>query len=141
MYGIARYAGKTAGPGVSSDGRNSIAVNYKAFWAYRLAWKLMTGEEPPASIDHIDRNPRNNRWSNLRAAPTQRQQNWNQRRRKDNASGFRGVDQFRGRYRAQIKAPGIVRHLGVFDTIEEASAAYEAAARELHGEFYREPQP
>jgi hypothetical protein len=29
--------------------------------------------------------------------------------------------------------------LGSFNTKEEASAAYEAAARELHGEFYRKP--
>jgi len=33
----------------------------------RLAYLLMEGEFPPAHIDHIDGNPWNNKWNNLRA--------------------------------------------------------------------------
>jgi hypothetical protein len=40
------------------------------------------------------------------------------------------------RYRAQIHVSGKQQYLGYFDTIAEASAAYEQAAKELHGEFY-----
>jgi hypothetical protein len=32
------------------------------------------------------------------------------------------------------------RWLGSYDTPEEAAAAFEAEARKLHGEFYREPE-
>jgi hypothetical protein len=32
----------------------------------------------------------------------------------------------------------VIHYLGMFETAEEASAAREAKARELHGEFYRE---
>lgn len=93
-----------------------------------------------ATIDHVDRNPANNRWANLRPA-TYREQTWNQRvRRKNNTSGFRGVIRSGGRWRAGISKDGVTHHLGVFDTLGEAVAAYEAKARELHGEFYREPE-
>lgn len=38
-----------------------------------------------------------------------------------------GVTRHRRRFRAQIKDAGTVYHLGVFDTPEEAGAAYAAA--------------
>ena len=60
---------------------------------------------------------------------------------KGNPSGFRGVYRHGARYKAAISAHGVFRHLGVFDTPEEASAVYEAAARELYGEFYSESRP
>lgn len=37
-------------------------------YAHRVAWKWVTGQEPPSMIDHIDRNPANNRFWNLRPA-------------------------------------------------------------------------
>ena len=40
-----------------------------------------------------------------------------------------------GRWRATIAVNKVQRHLGRFNTIEEAAAAYDQAIRELHGEF------
>lgn len=42
----------------------------KKCYAHRLAWKLMTGEFTPTSmdIDHINRDRKDNSWSNLRLA-------------------------------------------------------------------------
>ena len=98
----------------------------------------MTGEEPPLTIDHVNTCKADNRWVNLRAA-THSEQNLNQRIRKISTSGRRAVYPSRGKWQAQIQLNGRKRHLGIFPTREAASAAYEAAARELHGEFYRPP--
>ncbi len=40
----------------------------KGFVLSRVIWFLTTGEYPIFEIDHIDRNPKNNKFSNLRLA-------------------------------------------------------------------------
>lgn len=88
-------------------------------------------------VDHIDGNKLNNRRSNLRLA-TRAENNRNRARRRDNKSGFKGVTKHSsGRWRATIKANGKFKHLGVFDTPQEAHAAYLDASRYWHGEFGR----
>jgi HNH endonuclease/AP2 domain len=129
-----RFAGHTAGNRHKS-GCYYVYLEHHLYKAHRLISKWMTGEEPPATIDHRHGDPYDNRWETLRGA-TQTQQNQNRRHlQRNNTSGFRGVRQYpSGRYYARIQN----RSLGAFDTAEEASAAYEAAARATFGEFYRE---
>ena len=45
-----------------------VQVDKVQYPAHRLVWRIMTGDDPVLSIDHIDRNPFNNTWSNLRLA-------------------------------------------------------------------------
>src|SRR5690554_91590 len=68
-------AGQVAGNRVhKTDGRRSrISIEFyrkdtgrTAVGAHRLAWHIMTGAEPPSAIDHLDGDPFNNSWSNLR---------------------------------------------------------------------------
>jgi len=76
----------------------------------------------------------NNRISNLRDV-TRNTNMQNQRGpRADNTSGFLGVSFYRrlDKWEAGIYVAGRRRHIGVFTTAEEASAAYLAAKRELH---------
>lgn len=102
---------------------------------HRFIWELR-GERAPRSIDHINRDPLDNRRSNLRAA-TVRENNCNVGRRRDNSSGIKGVYFCVRiqRWRARISVHGQTRHLGSFATAAEAAAAYSFAAREYHGEF------
>jgi hypothetical protein len=132
-----RYAGRRAGWIDSRYAR--VRIDDTKYYVQRIVVKLTTGGEPPETIDHRDRDKLNNCRGNLRPA-TRREQNWNSAR-KIGASGFRGAHRSRKRWRACIRKNGVTTYLGMFDTPEEASAAYETAARELHGDFYRNAGP
>lgn len=86
--------------------------------------------------DHRNHITLDNRRSNLRVA-TVSQSGCNRRVRRDNQSGFRGVNSERGKWRARITSDGKLRTIGYFPTPEAAAAAYDSAAIELHGEFAR----
>lgn len=131
-----RAKGKRAGS--ANDRYRWIKVAGRRYLEHRLAWFYVTGEWPANTIDHVDGNPLNNRFANLREA-TQQQQNFNSRGRWLSLWP-KGVtfDRRRGRFRAQLTLNGKNFHLGMFDTPEEANAAYLAKAQELHGKFFRD---
>jgi hypothetical protein len=85
-------------------------------------------------MDHKNRKRADNRWCNLRLASHEENMR-NKGVSGDNQLGIKGVYFHRSRFAARIWKDGRSIHLGLFDTAEEASAAYIAAARELHGEF------
>ncbi|WP_418354507.1 HNH endonuclease [Serratia fonticola] len=45
----------------------NIMVSGKMYLAHRLAWFLMKRAWPTGVVDHVNRNPPDNRWRNLRA--------------------------------------------------------------------------
>ena len=118
-------------------GYKTIGIDQVAFLAHRLAFLYMLGSAPP-EIDHIDGNPSNNRWCNLREA-TCSQNHANTRRQSNNTSGYKGVsfDKRKRLWRADIKLNGRQYFVGYFRTPEEAHRAYLRKAVELHGEFAR----
>lgn len=121
----------------NKNGYRAIRIFCKAFYEHRIAFLLMTGAWPTADVDHIDGDRTNNRWANLRAA-TRSQNAANSKRHKDNRSIAKGVRQTRGgRWEARIFVRGKPTTLGCFDTVFEASEAYNAAAKAAHGEFAR----
>lgn len=89
-------------------------------------------------VDHIDGNPLNNCRANLRLAPHQMNLG-NTKRYKSNKSGYKGVSlvRYNGKWEASIQVNRKTRHLGKFDTPEEAHEAYKRAAIEIFGEFAR----
>jgi hypothetical protein len=95
----------------------------------------MTGKQPPATIDHEDGYPGNDRWSNLRQA-TQAQQVMNSRARTNKSGLPRGVKRNGSGYQARVGINGRTINLGTYPTIEQAVAAYHAAAARQHGAYY-----
>lgn len=122
--------GKRAG-NVRTNGYINISIDNRHYLAHRLAWFYCYGSFPKKNLDHIDGDKQNNRIDNLREC-TQSENNQNARRRIDNTSGHVGVIAFRGKWRAEIRLHGQSFGLGVFDTKEEAAAAYLGAKRVLH---------
>lgn len=96
---------------------------------------------PGFVIDHINGNGLDNRFCNLRIATYAENAANSRKRRQDNTtSEYKGVwlakDIWRKkRWVARIRANGKRRHLGHFATQEEAAVAYDAAAKDLYGEF------
>jgi|RhiMethySRZTD1v2_1073278.scaffolds.fasta_scaffold433653_2 AP2 domain. len=131
------YFGQIAGV-LLSRGYCGVRLFGVRYQSHRVIWKLVTGKEPAETIDHIDGNPSNNRWNNLRAA-TFTEQQYNSPVQKNNRSGHRGVNRVHGKWRAEIWINGKSFHLGLFDTIDAAVSVRENAARKLHGKFYRRP--
>ena len=93
---------------------------------------------PGLSIDHINGNGLDNRRENLRYASIA-ENNCNTKRRRDGQSKYKGVTRGKvpGTWRANIYLDGRQTSLGVFNTEEEAAAAYNEAAIVAHGEFAR----
>jgi len=97
--------------------------------------------------DHINGNKLDNRRANLRYA-TRTENGGNRPMQKNNTTGYKGVSFHirKKKYGASIKHQQKQKNLGYFDTPEEASAAYNAAAEKHFNEFARlnavpQPQP
>lgn len=85
-------------------------------------------------VDHWNHNTLDNRKCNLRLCNNSQNQH-NSRMRVDNSTSFKGVKRHGNRWRADISYNKKRFLLGVFDSPEEAYAAYCKAAIKLHGEF------
>ena len=86
-------------------------------------------------IDHIDRDPLNNRKENLRFC-TQQQNCCNRKVNKGNRSGYKGVEMVNeNSWRVSISAKNKKYYLGTYNDKHDAAMAYNVAAKKLHGEF------
>jgi hypothetical protein len=99
----------------------------KHFYLHRLFMQTPKGMH----TDHINHDKLDNRRSNLRVVTP----SINQRNRRDmrarGRSGVVGVRFHRGRWEARISIDGEHRHLGRFDTLEEAAAARRLAEEQI----------
>jgi len=127
-------AGNKLAGTIKPSGHWRITIDGKFYYAHRLAWFYMTGRWPDGEIDHINSNPTDNSFVNLREA-TRSQNSANTRRRSDNTSGLKGASWSKSRRKwiSHIKN----QHIGSFTNKEDAHAAYSAAAEEMFGEFAR----
>jgi hypothetical protein len=132
----ARFSGKQAGSMDPMQGYVKIGVLGSFYKAHRLAWLYVTGSEPTGEIDHINGNKCDNRIANLRDCKKS-DNGKNTGLSKRNKSGFRGVTKHTGREKwiASIAINGKNKHLGVFDSPEEAGEVAELARALYYGEF------
>lgn len=96
----------------------------------------ITGFEHGIEVDHINRNPLDNRRENLRPA-TRKQNIRNTSVRSDNISGYKGVSwvSARGEWLARIVHDGGIISRGPFKCRHEAAKVYNELAMKYHGEF------
>jgi hypothetical protein len=135
-------AGTVAGcPGGRGGIYIELWVDGRRYSAHRAAWLWMTGSWPQHQIDHRNLNAKDNRWENLREATISQNAMNIRGRAKSGAKGVYFIENEkkcgRKRWRASIAKDGKSYSLGNFLTLEEAGAAYDAAALRLHGEFAR----
>lgn len=122
----------------------------RTYYASRSFWKngkkevvflhrFIMNAGPSVEVDHADHDGLNNRRLNLRLCTKQMNM-----RNVSPSKGNKGAVFIpsRGKWRANIvsrpNADGskmLSRHLGYFDTAEQAHAAYDAAAKQYFGEF------
>lgn len=121
--------GSMAGKKSISQGYRHISIDGVSYKAHHLVWLWFNGKLPTHQIDHINGNRLDNRIENLRDVP-QRLNTWNlQSAKKNSKSGILGVDwkASHKKWRAQIRIDGRKVQIGLYDTAEDAAAAYISA--------------
>jgi hypothetical protein len=120
---------------IKPEGYTIIRINKKRYVASRLAWFYVTENWPLNDIDHIDGNPRNNAFNNLRDVSTAANiQNQKRAHSRNKTGKLLGVSKLKSskRWRARICTNGVSTLIGWFDTPEEAHQAYLVAKRAQH---------
>lgn len=107
---------------------------HRAIMEHHLGRKLRRDE----FVDHINGNPQDNRFANLRLA-SNIENCWNRKINRNNKSGYKGVSWHKGQRKwvAQIGYMWKRLCIGYFETKEEAARAYDTKAIELFGKFAR----
>lgn len=106
-------------------------------WMHRVVYSRAQGILFPVNlVDHIDNNPLNNRRNNLREVTHAENLRNAGKHKTSNLKGARYHKRDK-RWSAAITINGKNKHLGNFDTAEEAHEAYCKAAKEYYGEFAR----
>lgn len=125
-----RYSNKKAGCS-RKDGYSLICIGKKLFYAHRLAWLYMSGEWAE-NIDHINRNPSDNRICNLREV-TRQENSRNLKLNINNTSGVMGVCWFKRDqlWMVSIRNMSKNMHLGYFESFFDAVCARRSAENNL----------
>ena len=111
------------------------SIEGKRYYNHRLIFLMFKGFLTKY-IDHSDGNTLNNSIENLRAASAS-QNNFNQGMRSNNTSGVKGVSwcNASNKWKAEVRANGKYRYLGVYKDLELAELVVEEARNKYHGEY------
>ena len=117
---------------VVTSGHRQIMVDKKLYMAHNLAWLYVHGNYPTCILDHINRNPDDNKISNLRLANFSENQQ-NTKVRTDNLCGHKGLsfDSKYNVYKVRISKNGKTYNLGRFKNIQDAIKIRKNAENDL----------
>lgn len=129
----ARFSNKDIGS-LHCDGYFVIRLGGKNYLSHRIAWLYVHGCFPENQIDHVNGIRTDNRLINLRPANNAENAQNERKARLNNKSGFLGVSWNRDnkKFRARIITNGKSKHLGYFESPEEAHENYLQEKRKLH---------
>ncbi len=116
---------------LNNKGYKVTRVDGKFYKNHRLVWLWHHGYFPEHGLDHIDRNPSNNRIENLREV-SQSCNMRNVKQRINNMSGVTGVSwlEKNNKWQVHIKIPNKAVYLGLYETkLEAAKARWEAEVK------------
>lgn len=126
-------AGDIAGS-LETNGYIRIGIDGERYLAHRLAWFYYYHKWPVGQIDHKFGNKTDNRIAFLReATPSMNQQNVT-KPSSNSTTGYLGVTYYkdRNKFHAQIEIDGKTKHLGFYNTPQEAHIMYLKVKGELH---------
>lgn len=120
----------------SGFGYVKLKINRKEYFAHRIAWLLHYGHWPSGQIDHIDNDRANNAIANLRVCTASQNQR-NQKIRRSNSSGIKGVywDANLGKWKVQVRGDGRIQYGGHYTSISDAECAARDLRIRLHGDY------
>lgn len=126
-----KNAGREAFTAMHSMGYRHGTIMGQHFFAHRIIWKIVTGEEP-LTIDHVNGIKKDNRICNLRSV-THCINMRNQKKRITNTHGQAGIviDRRDGAWQAAIGIGGKTLNLGRFKTKRDAIDARILAEERL----------
>lgn len=117
---------------VYNNGYRVIRIDRKAYLTSRLAWFYIIGRWPTKDLDHKNRVRDDDRFNNLREVT--RSQSTHNRRFKKNKLG-QNIYPIGKRYRVRFNFKRKMIHVGSFNTLAEAIAARNHAAKRLYGNY------
>lgn len=127
-HGLGGIAAGAVSGSVNSHGYVQLRVNWRLVKAHRLAW-LMTHGYWPTAIDHINGIRTDNRLGNLRESDKRRNGQNMRCHREGHLPGTRYTPS--GKWAAQLTVKGKRKHIGLFDTAQDAHEAYMAECKKI----------
>lgn len=122
---------------INACGYRATTIKGVHYYIHHLIWVFHFGSWPD-ELDHIDRNPSNNRIENLRLT-NKIQQQFNRDANSNNVSGIRGVAYYPDRnkpYRVELQYKGVKSPTRSFYTADEAKKYAEAEYKRIEGILY-----
>jgi len=128
--------GKKAGS-FDAKGYKEVGIQGKSYKVHRVIFMMFNGYLPK-ELDHIDGNRSNNCIENLRDA-TSSQNNYNQKLKSNNTSGYKGVSwcKYKEKWTVRVTTNKKVKQVGYFDDLELASLVAIEARNKYHSEYAR----